>query len=164
MESTAIAAEIEARYPEPSLRLDSKLQQEAQTAIDQVFIALVPALLPGTTSLVAAEDLEWFKADRAQRIGMTIEQAFEPQKDVSRHYAAVQPGFDACTKVLRDYKEEPGPFILGGKPCFADFIIAGVLRTVSRCGEEAFANFLKYAPTEFIELHEACSAWATKQD
>lgn len=164
MDSAAIATELEARYPTPSLRLDPRLEKEAQDAIAEVFMRLVPYMLPYAPNMVAPEDVEWFKADRARRFGTTVEEAFDVEKDAAPYLAAAGPGFEKCAKVLQEHKVDQGPFILGSEPCYADFYLASTMQMFSRSGERTFAGFLEASPPEMRKLYEACQKWTTKQD
>lgn len=164
MDSAAIATELEVRYPNPSLRLDPELEKEAQAAMGGVFMSLVPYLMQYAPNIVSPEDLEWFKADRAERFGMTVEEAFETEKDGAPYFEAAKPGFENCAKVLRSHKVDQGPFILGSQPCYADFYLVATMQMFTQMGEEGFAEFTKEAPPELKELHEACRKWTARQD
>jgi glutathione S-transferase len=164
MDSAAIAGELEARYPAPSLKLNSDLENEAQAAMSAVFMPLVPFLLMFAKNLVAPEDLDWFKADRAQRFGMTVEQAFETERDPAPILEAAKPGFEKCRNVLRVHKVDKGPYILGSEPCYADFYLVASTQMFNRAGERCWTEFSKAAPAELIELHDACRKWTARQD
>lgn len=164
MDSAAIATELEARYPTPSLRLNPKLEKEAEDASWEVFHAVGHYFLPATPKIVAPEDIQWFKEDRARRFGMTIEDAFETEKDRAPFYEAAKPGFESCAKVLRDHKKDDGPFILGSEPSYADFYLVAFTQMFERAGGKWLEEYLNEAPPEVRELHEACQQWAKKQD
>lgn len=164
MDSAVIANELESRYPEPSLRLNPDLEREAQGAMGEVFISLVPYLLPLSAHIVALEDLDWFKEDRAKRFGMTVDEAFHTKKDGSAYFEAAKSGFEKVAQVLKVHKLDQGPFILGSQPCYADFYLIATLQMFSQVGEDAYQDFMKHAPPELLELHEACRKWTARQD
>lgn len=130
----------------------------------EVFMSVIPYFMPVVPELVAPEDLEWFKADRAKRFGMTIEEAFETERDAAPIFAAARPGFEKCAKILRGHKLDKGPFILGSQPSYADFYLAATMQMFKRGGDKRFAAFMNEAPPEMRGLHEACQQWTTKQD
>lgn len=164
MDSAVIANELESRYPEPSLRLDPDLEKEAQGAMGQVFMSLVPYLLPFSAQIVALEDLDWFKQDRAKRFGMTIDEAFHTNKDGSSYFEAANPGFEKVAQVLKAHKLDQGPFILGSQPCYADFYLVATVQMFSQIGEDGYGEFMNHAPPELRQLHEACRKWTARQD
>lgn len=164
MDSAVIANELESRYPEPSLRLNPNLEKEAQGAMGEVFMSLVPYLLPLSAQIVALEDMNWFKEDRAKRFGMTVDEAFHTHKDGSSYFEAAKPGFEKVVQVLKAHKIDQGPFILGSQPCYADFYLVATLQMFSQIGEEGYEEFIKYAPAELRQLHEACREWTVRQD
>lgn len=164
MDSAVIAEKLESLYPAPSLHLNSTLEHEAQAAMMKVFVPLVPYLLAiATNKLVAPQDLDWFKSDRASRFGMTIEE-YETEKDPDIAYAGAKPGFEECKQVLTVHKKDEGPFILGSVPCYADFYLAATIQMYRRAGAEIFARFIQEAGPELKRLHEACEKWTLKQD
>lgn len=164
MDSAVIANELESRYPEPSLRLDSDLEKEAQGAMGEVFMSLVPYLLPLAAQIVALGDLDWFKEDRAKRFGMTVDEAFHTKKDGSSSFEAAKPGFERVAQVLKAHKLDQGPFILGSQVCYADFYLVATLQMFSQMGEDAYEEFMKHAPPELRQLHYACQKWTARQD
>ena len=164
MDSAAIAKELEVRYPQPSLKLNPNLENEAQAAMGEVFMALVPFLLQFVNNLVAPEDLDWFKADRAKRFGMTVEEAFETERDPAPIFEAAKSGFEKCRSVLRAHKVVQGPYILGSELCYADSYLVATTMMFERAGERSWSEFSKAAPVELIELHDACRTWTARQD
>lgn len=164
MDSSAIAAELEARYPTPSLRLNRELEGKASAAMGQVFTGLVRYLLTKVDDIVAPEDLDWFKEDRARRFGMTIEEAFETEKELGPCLEAARPGMETCAEVLRANKVDQGPFILGSLPCYADFMMVASMQMLARLGGTMFEEFLGAAPDEMRKLYEACADWTRRQD
>lgn len=130
----------------------------------EVFMSLVPYLLPLSAQIVALEDLDWFKEDRAKRFGMTIDEAFHTKKDGAPYFAAAKPGFEKVAQVLNAHKLDQGPFILGSQPCYADFYLVATLQMFSQVGVAGYEDFMKHAPPELRQLHEACQKWTLKQD
>ena len=164
MDSAAIAKELESRYPDPSLKLNPDLEAEAQGAMGEVFMALVVPLMPYATDIVSLEDMEWFKKDRAGRFGMTVEDAFNREKDPVPHLEAAKPAFEKVAQVLTAHKLDQGPFILGSVPCYADFYLMTTMQMFHQGSEEGFDLILRNAPPELKDLFKACQRWTTKQD
>ena len=128
-----------------------------------IFMSLVPYLAPiALKTLVAPQDVEWVREDRARRFGTTV-QDLETEKDPNAAYAGAKPGFEMCRKVLRDHKQDEGPFILGSVPSYADFYLVSTMQMFSQAGKEVFGRFLGEAGPELRELYAACEQWTTKQ-
>lgn len=164
MDSAAIAIRLESLHPEPSLRLNTELENEAQDAMSAVFMSLVFYLAPFVVgNLVAEEDLEWFKADRASRFGITVEE-LETEKNADEAYAAARPVFEKCREVLRRHKKDDGPFVLGSEPSYADFYFVSTMLMFRQSEQKVFERFLQEAGPELRELYEACEKWTIRQD
>lgn len=163
MDSAVIAAKLESLYPQPSLHLNSELENEAQAAMGAVFMSLVFYLAPSVIrNLVAEEDVEWFKADRASRFNMTVEE-LETEKNADDAYAAARPAFVKCQEVLRRHKKDEGPFILGSKPSYADFYFISTMQMFRQSDQQLFERFLQEAGPEMRELYKACEKWTIQQ-
>lgn len=164
MDSAAIARHLESLQPQPSLHLSPELENEAQNAMGETFMALALYLAPAVVDgIVASEDLVWFKEDRAKRFGMTVEELMTP-KDGSAAFAAAQSGLDKCRRVLTEHQKDRGPFILGSVPCYADFYLVSSMQMFRQCSREIFEQFLEEAGQEMRDLYHACEGWTLKQN
>lgn len=164
MDSAVIAKKLEALYPTPSLHLNQSLEQEAQAAIMAVFVSLIPLMMSlGINKLIAPEDLEWFKQDRAKRFGMTVEELMA-EKDPDAAYTGAKAGFEKCKKVLTAHKKDDGPFILGSVPSYADFYLVSTMQMYKQAGPQLFDRFFEEAGPELRALFEACKKWTLRQD
>lgn len=160
MDSEAIATELEARHPQPSLRRNPELEKEVNEARMGIFVAVIPYLaVMAVDNLVAPEDIEWFKADRAPRFGTTVDEMFGTKKEAAPFYAAAQPSFEKCAELLRKHKIDEGPFILGSEPCYGDFSLVALMQMFYQAGEHEWAKFIEACPVEMRRLHEACRPW-----
>lgn len=164
MDSAVIAAKLETLYPTPSLHFNVELEEQARNAVFEVFLPLVPYLSPFVVkNLVAPEDVEWFKADRAPRFGMTVEEMMAG-KDPEAAYAAAKTGFDKIRALLKEHKKDEGPFILGSVPCYADLCLVSTTHMLNLCLMEEFERFLREAGSELRDLYRACEKWMVKRD
>lgn len=164
MDSAAIAEKLDSLYPDPPLRLNSGLEQEAQRAIMAVFVPLIPYVAAiGVDKLVAPEDVEWFKTDRAARFGMTVTELISP-KDPDTAFSGAKEGFEDCKRVLTVHKHDKGPFILGSLPSYADFYVVATMQMYKQADPKLFGRFVQEAGPEMEALYEACEKWTLKQD
>lgn len=164
MDSAKIAVELESRHPTPSLRLNPELEEEVADVTMKVFVALAPYFFYCTPNYIAPADVEWIKEDRAKRFNTTVEELFEKKRDPAPFFEAAKPKFEELREVLTKHKIDEGPFILGSKPCYADFIPVGQVQMFTRIGDEGYASYRDAAPRELLELYEACRKWTERQD
>lgn len=146
-----IAEKLEVICPEPALHIDHVQQEEIQGAMMGVFIPSGSYLTyVSMKNVVAPEDLDWFKKDRATRF-----EQFEEAKCPENSYALARPSFDKCTKGLTVHKLDEGPFISGSVPCYSDFSrVAKILMIL--CFGPDIERFLEEAGSETTALYKAC--------
>ncbi|KAK5111493.1 hypothetical protein LTR85_011840 [Meristemomyces frigidus] len=158
MDSTVIAAEIEGLYPEPSLRLVEKLHQEAADVLGRVMMHLRPVILLSLPSNVLIESsVEAWLEKKQQQLGMPVSEFARLKGDESA-WESAEPGFAALREFLTANKEDEGPFVLGSKVSFADFIIVGALQSLRRIDETVYARFIEQDGVT-LRLNEACAEW-----
>lgn len=122
MDSVPIAEFLESTYPTPALPLHSelgdKIQNQARAALGAVFQY---ALLPREMDVISPCAQEYFRRTREAMLGHPLEDLFESEEHVwtEKHAEAVALG-----KLMQTHKAE-GPFVLGARPSYIDFFLAG---------------------------------------
>lgn len=110
MESAKIIQELEKRYPEPSLHLDSKYFPLIRSLIPATSSALAPVILAPIPRLILSEKgAEYFNTTRYKMFGMTLDQ-LEAERGGEQAWSN---GFENLAKVAALLKEEEGPFFTG---------------------------------------------------
>ncbi|KAH7152584.1 hypothetical protein EDB81DRAFT_789345 [Dactylonectria macrodidyma] len=164
MESSKIAARLEADYPTPAIHLDLKSPQ-----FDQLIHNLRAAMIPlrpvyiylVLTRLLSDKSTPFFSTRRAEEIGMSVEQ-YHQECDVEAAWEEAGKGFSGLTAML---KANGGPFLTGQTVGYDDFICAGVLLFFKTLGDDVFAKLVKVSGDggEAIkDLLEAVEPWSKR--
>jgi hypothetical protein len=105
-----LAAEIEKRYPTPSLGLDEPVVVQIRDHIGKMFGPLAANLFPKIPRNVLSDvSAEYFNRTREQMFGMPLEQ-FEKEKGVEENWEHVKGPAKEAGDLLRKHG---GPFFLG---------------------------------------------------
>jgi len=158
MDSAIIAETLEQEYPEPSLRLDTKLHEAVAPIIGKASFPLIPVFIPRIgRDIIPPSASEHFYSTREKRFGMPLDE-LERQKGGAKAWEAAKPGLDELTAFLNEHKLDEGPFVLGSKVCYADFLIACMIESLRRIGPDLYDKFVEHHG-ELRALHEACKPW-----
>ena len=163
MDSLKIAPRLEAMQAEPSLRLNDDRQQQLAKSLGQAINPLMPVFMARVhRGIITDAELDWFRQDRERRCGMSLEQ-WEGEKGGETAWKAAGPGFEQLSKVLKEYKQDEGPFILGSKPCYTDFAVAGPAEFFLQTGQDMYERLVGNVEG-LRELHDACKPWFERND
>ena len=136
MDSDAIAHALEGYHPKPSFELDPEVTRRARSAFVGVAGALYVSLAPSFIANVLDErGATWFTADRERRFGMAWEEAVAANSGEPMWIALeANPDGPLCQLryLLTKQYDAQGPFLLGEKPCYGDFIIASLFESLQR--------------------------------
>ncbi|KAJ5093086.1 glutathione s-transferase [Penicillium angulare] len=157
-DSSKIASKLEEIQPSPSLRLDTSLQAEADSIVRMIYVPLFPIYMPRVArEVIDKSTVPAFAKSREARFGMTLEE-MEGLRGEEQAWEAAKPGFEAMGKLLRERKEDEGPFIHGSQLCYADFVLVAVFEAFQRVGSDMFEKAIGMDPS-FGKLYDACEAW-----
>lgn len=161
-DSATIAAELEARFPSPSLHRDPELEAKADEAAHVTAMALFANYLPRIgRNLITTSSIPTFEKTREKLFGMSLTD-LERTKGGEKAWQAAEPGFVATKAILNEHKKDDGPFILGSQVCYADFVIAATFLAAKRAGHDMFDRIISWDSC-FKALYEACEAWTHDQ-
>ncbi|KAE9372786.1 hypothetical protein N431DRAFT_505103 [Stipitochalara longipes BDJ] len=159
-DSAKIALELEKRYPEPSLHLDSPLLPKAYAAVSAILqvsrLMLMRKVLPNILSeksadyisLTRAEALRKSREEYAQE--SVVEEVWRKLEVPLKNLAALTGG-------------NGGPFVMGKTPSYADFVIASFLYYIRRIDQKDHDRMVAVDPA-LSEIFEACRPWFEKDD
>jgi len=161
MDSLAIAQFLESTYPDPSVPLMSDLGQEiAATARAVVGSTLSASLMPREIGILLPRSQEYFRRTREASLGHPLEDLLDPEKEEQRWKAVDDPMRVVGELMLTNQAD--GPFVLGARPSYTDFFIAGSLQTARMVDEGVFQRTMKYPG--YKKIYEACLPYMEKQD
>ncbi|ORY32501.1 hypothetical protein BCR39DRAFT_557491 [Naematelia encephala] len=161
MDSASIAQFLESTYPSPSVPLTSELGDEilrkARSVAGKV---MQTSVLPREMFILSPRSQEYFRRTREAALGHPLEQLLQGDKE-SQIWEDMDAGFRALGQLLLT-NHDKGPFILGEKPSYADFFIAGSLKTTRVVEESVFQRYSKYPG--YHEIYQACLPFMDKWD
>lgn len=165
MNSANIAPVLERLYPSPSLHLDAELHGPITKAAENFAgvvwwdtMAALPSILPQRSS-------EYFEETRAVTFGASLKEVARAKGGDAAWKTAAEPGgvAEKLADLLSKHRRDEGPFILGSKPSYGDFIVASVFECFERCCVEDYRKAMAL-DKRFPALHEACRPWLRRDD
>lgn len=161
MDSAAISSFLEATYPEPPVPLESGLgQQIASRARAVVGAAMSKSLMPREVNILAPRAAEYFRRTREAALGHQLEDLLDPVAE-EQAWAALEGVVNDVGKLMRTNAAE-GPFVLGARPSYTDFFIAGALQSARTIDEGVFGRLAKYPG--YSDIYSACLPYMAKND
>ncbi|KAL8803968.1 MAG: hypothetical protein Q9182_002840 [Xanthomendoza sp. 2 TL-2023] len=158
MDSKLIATELEKLYPEPPLILNLPEEQEIEALGPKFLKSMAPAIAPKVAQNVLGEGSRaYFVEKREAQFGMKLEE-LDKAEVVEKAWADVVPVVRELAEVL---KKREGPFVLGERVSFADFMLVGWMVFLKRCEEGFLKRFVEMEPV-FGRLWEASLKWADR--
>ncbi|EXJ63139.1 hypothetical protein A1O7_03584 [Cladophialophora yegresii CBS 114405] len=161
MDSTLIAQFLESMYPNPPVPLTSELGREIEAKARAVGgPAFLTSVMPREVRILSPRSQEYFRRTREASLGHPLEDLLEAEKE-EKMWQAVSEGMRAVGDLMRTHKAE-GPFILGARPSYADFFIAGSLQCANVIDEDVFQRHMQFPG--YREIYEACLPYMEKGD
>ncbi|KAJ4362892.1 hypothetical protein N0V83_010009 [Neocucurbitaria cava] len=161
MDSVPITQFLEATYPDPPVPLTSELGYEIETkgraVVGRVFRISV---MPRELNILLPRSQEFFRRTREASLGHPLEDLLDLKKEEAS-WDAMADDIRAVGELMRTHKDE-GPFVLGARPSYTDFFIAGALQTARVVDEGVFQKIFKYVG--YRDIYEACLPYMAKKD
>ncbi|KAJ5562176.1 hypothetical protein N7461_000937 [Penicillium sp. DV-2018c] len=151
LESSRIAEFIETTYPTPPLPLHSELGQIVEAASRKTYLVLACSIIPREINILSPRSQAFFRKTREAAFGKPLEELMHEDEDQS--WAAIDGQLQAASDLIQTNKAD-GPFILGAKPSYSDFFLAGSLQSARMIDESVFQRLVKYPG--FRGVYEAC--------
>lgn len=165
MDSRKIATEIEKRYPTPSVYLDSP----ELAKLEEIMPKLGPALSGVYVPLVVKRLLNevahphWYKT-REAKFGMSLDQ-LQKEKGGQEAWDNAKPYLDEITALLK--KNDSGPYFMGDRVSYADFVWGGFLIFYQRIGADVYQQLMQNIGEDAV-LHNklllALDPWSVRSD
>lgn len=161
MDSLPIAQFLESTYPDPPVPLTSELGREiegkARAVVGTTFRASV---MPREVGILSPRSQEYFRRRPEAALGHRLEDLLDPVKE-EQAWSALDDDIRAVGGLMRTHKAE-GSFVLGARPSYTDFFIAGSLQSARMVDEGVFQRIAKYPG--YKEVYEACLPYMEKKD
>lgn len=161
MDSVPISQFIESTYPDPPVPLTSELGREIETKAHAAFdLVLRNSLLPREINIFTPRAQEYFRRTREAELGHPIEDLLDADKE-QRAWNTANETIGPVVELLRTH-EAGGPFVLGARPSYTDFVITGFLQFSRVVDEGVFQRILTFP--RFKDIYEACLPYMEKKD
>ncbi|KAF3026637.1 hypothetical protein E8E14_014485 [Neopestalotiopsis sp. 37M] len=160
MDSKPISEFIEKTYPSPAVPLTSDLGREIETkARGGLGLTFRKSLMPREIHILSPPAQEFFRRTREASLGHRLEDLLEGDKEQVA-WAESAEGMREAGELIRTNSAE-GPFVLGARPSYTDFFLAGSMQCARVIDEEVFRKYLR--GPGFKEVYDACLPWMEKK-
>ncbi|KAG6358620.1 hypothetical protein INS49_012138 [Diaporthe citri] len=162
MDSAPISRFLEATYPDPPVPLESELGREIEARARAVIGPIMSkSVMPREIRILAPRAAEYFRRTReANLVGRQLEDLLDPASE-DQAWAEADGPMDAVGKLIRTNAAD-GPFVLGARPSYTDFFIAGALQSARTVDEGVFGRLVKYPG--YSDVYSACLPYMGKID
>ncbi|RFU32969.1 hypothetical protein B7463_g3373, partial [Scytalidium lignicola] len=160
MDSVPISQFLESTYPDPPVPLTSELGLEIETkaraVVGRVFRTSV---MPREINILSPRSQEYFRRTCEALLGHRLEDLLDLEKE-DQAWNAIGDGIRTVGELMLTHKAD-GPFVLGARPSYTDFFIAGSLQSARVVDEGVFQRNIKYPG--YKEIYEACLPYMEKK-
>lgn len=159
IESALIAEFLESTYPNPPVPLTSELGREVESTARSIVGAVFrTSVMPRETGILSPRAQEYFRRTREASLGHPLEDLLTNEEET---WNTASDKICALGELMQTNKAD-GPFVLGARPSYTDFFIAGNLQCARVIDEGVFHRLTKYPG--FKEVYEACLPYMEKND
>lgn len=159
MDSNPIAQFLESTYPDPPVPLAPELGSEIMLKIRSLVApTFYKSIVPREINILSPRAQEYFRRTREAPLGHRLEDLFDGEDE---RWQASDADRRAIGELMRTNKAL-GPFILGARPSYIDFFIAGSLQSVKVIDEGVFQRAAQYPG--YKDIYEACLPYMERND
>ncbi|KAL7787490.1 hypothetical protein V8C37DRAFT_390078 [Trichoderma ceciliae] len=159
MDSLPIAQFLESTYPDPPVPLTSELGDEIVLKLRSLVGPVIhKSLMPREVNILSPRAGEYFRRTREAPHGYRLEDLLDGEEE---RWNALDADRHAIDELIHTNRAD-GPFILGARPSYADFFIAGSLQSARVIDEGVFQRSLKCPGNK--EIYEACLPYMERKD
>lgn len=159
MESAQIAEFLESTYPDQPVPLTSELGREIESKARAVVGTIFgKSVMAREVNILSPRAGEYFRKTREPKIGRRLEELLANEDET---WDAADGDIRAVGDLMQKNKAD-GPFLLGDRPSYTDFFIAGALQNARVIDEGVFQRIFKY--DGYKQIYEACLPYMEKED
>jgi glutathione S-transferase len=161
IDSLPIAQFLESTYPDPSVPLTSELGREIEAKARAVVgRAFRISVMPREIGILSPRSQEYFRRTREASLGHRLEDLLDLDRE-EQVWNELSEGIRAVGGLMRTHKSD-GPFVLGARPSYTDFFIAGSIQSARVVDEGVFQRNIRYPGYE--DIYNACLPYMEKKD
>ena len=159
MDSALVSQFLESNYPDPPVPLTSELGREIEAKTRGALVkAFSTSLMPREMGILSPRAQEYFRRTREALLGHPLEDQLAKEEE---SWGAVDDDLRTVSELIQTSKAD-GRFVLGVRPSYTDFLIAGAMQTARVVEEGVFQRLFKYPG--FKDIYEACLPYMEKKD
>ncbi|TFB05273.1 hypothetical protein CCMA1212_002569 [Trichoderma ghanense] len=149
MDSKPIAEFLESTYPDPPLQLTSELGSEIELKLRTLIApTLYQSIIPREINMFSPRAQEYFRRTREAQLGKKLEDLLAGEEE---RWKAADVDLRAISELMKR-NQGNGPFVLGARPSYSDFFIAGSLQSLRAIEWAVFVRIVQYPG--FREVYE----------
>lgn len=161
MDSPAIAQFLESTYPSTPVPLTSELGATIEAkARSNGARAFGLSVVPRELNILCPRAREYFRRTREASLGCPLEDLMDEEKE-NKAWEEASEGMKENSELMMTNRSE-GPFVLGEKPSFADFFVAGSMQTARVVGGGVWERMMKH--DGYKGIYEACLPFMERKD
>ena len=122
--------------------------------------AIYSSVMPREVRILSPRSQEYFRRTREAALGHRLEYLLDGDNE-ERVWDGVSDAMGAIGELMRTHKAD-GPFVLGARPSYTDFFIAGSLQSIRVVDEGVFQRMIKYPG--YGEVYGACLPYLERKD
>ena len=164
MDSFPIAQFIQSTYPDPPMTLSSEIGDEVEAGIRiATGKAYRNAVMPREIRILRPPAQAYFRRTRELTLGHRLEDLLDSEEEEEEEatWEGVVEGMKELGPLMRR-NEADGPFLLGAKPSYTDFFIAGSLECARVVDESVFQRLMRSG--EYEAVYKSCLPYMGKRD
>lgn len=160
MGSGTISEFLEKAYPAKPVILKSdlgtKIELDARSAAG---IPFTHSVTPREREILSPQSAEYFQRTREAALGVRLDDMLGADEEAS--WDSAHDGLTAVSALMLTNSSD-GPFILGARPSYSDFTIAGILQCSREVDERVWERMVRYPG--FARVYEGCEPFMEKRD
>ncbi|KAL5429153.1 hypothetical protein PMIN04_000395 [Paraphaeosphaeria minitans] len=158
MDSWVIAHTLEQLYPTPSLNIKEPITAQVRDLVTALSSPLRPFVIPKVPTILNPRSASYFLETREVRFGKPLSRVLA--EDATRKcWEEAGKAATELGRLLR--KDASGPFFLGAKVSYADFIFVAFLKFLGRVDGEVLERVVGL-DEGFVRVYEACKEWSRR--
>ncbi|KAK7193656.1 hypothetical protein DPSP01_000209 [Paraphaeosphaeria sporulosa] len=160
MDSWVIAHTLEKLHPTPSLNIDDPVNAQVRDLVTALSNPIRPFVIPKVPAILNPRSASYFLETREVRFGKPLSRVLA-EDATEKCWEEADEAAAEIGKLLR--KDASGPFFLGARVSYADFIFVAYLKFLETVDREVFERVVGL-DEGFKGVYEACKEWLKRDN